>query len=451
MILERYNSLKSSHWFIPLLFILITFFGAMTTIYFENMFTHASFPFLPEPLFTSYNTGETILRTLFTSLFTLVLISFSVTLVVLTTYLSNYSPRIIQSFLQDPFTSKVLGIFLGGIFYVIMLWLNLKETNEGQLYISPAFSIVYSIVCLIYFVLFISHTISWLKVTNIVERITNETLLTIKNNRNTITSNIIKKKESLQTENTKLFAAKRVFSIRSGYIHDVDIQKLLEMAIQDNIIVKVEKNSGDYVDETTVLLSYYKNSKIAEKKYIDTVMIGAHRSSKYDIEYGIQKLVEIALRSLATMVNDPYTASVCINKLGKVLSVLAKDYEADPLYFDQHNNLRIITEKPPYSFYLYRSLYQIRPHAKEDVSILAEILHSLSIAAEGNNQKIKDELWKFGRYVLRGFNFSVANDLDYKFINNKYKLLADKTNYQASYRPIEKHSLTHLNDQEIMD
>ena len=61
-----------------------------------------------------------------------------------------------------------------------------------------------------------------------------------------------------------------------------------------------------------------------------------------DIDLGIRKLVEIALRAISPAINDPNTAKNCIEEIGIILSKLAKHKLPSSYLTDDENKVRII-------------------------------------------------------------------------------------------------------------
>ncbi|MFY0759433.1 DUF2254 family protein [Metabacillus dongyingensis] len=74
--------------------------------------------------------------------------------------------------------------------------------------------------------------------------------------------------------------------------------------------------------------------------------------SKNDIEFGIQKIAEIALRGIAPGKNDPETAIACIEHLAQILTKIGKSHSPSPYHRDRKNQIRIVLPKPTFTDYL---------------------------------------------------------------------------------------------------
>src|SRR5690625_6554648 len=87
-------------------------------------------------------------------------ITFSMIMVVLTTFSGQFSPRTLQTFISDRMTQNVLAIFISGFTYDIIVFFQLKSPNTKVLFISPIIAVIIAIIAAIFFVLYRSdeHT-----------------------------------------------------------------------------------------------------------------------------------------------------------------------------------------------------------------------------------------------------------------------------------------------------
>lgn len=72
--------------------------------------------YVPRIFLTSVSLSRTILGALTSSLLTITTFTFSTIITVLTMYSLDFSPRIVENFLKEKLSLKVLGMFLGGFF-----------------------------------------------------------------------------------------------------------------------------------------------------------------------------------------------------------------------------------------------------------------------------------------------------------------------------------------------
>ncbi|SDI49147.1 DUF2254 family protein [Alteribacillus bidgolensis] len=97
-------------------------------------------------------------------------------MIVLTTYISEFSPRTLQNFISDLNTQRVLGFFIAGIIYSILLLLLIRETETVTHFIALSFAVLFAIICTFVFVYFIHHVSSWIQVSSLLHYITRNTI-----------------------------------------------------------------------------------------------------------------------------------------------------------------------------------------------------------------------------------------------------------------------------------
>ena len=136
---------------------------------------------IPPLFFTSVDLAKQILSMLSGVLLTITTFTFSTILVVLTTYSSQFSPRVVENFLMNKITMKVLGIYVGGFFYCITTLLFLREKEFDALVLSATVGVLYSMLCTIYFVIFVYNVSSSIQANNLLGRLYDDSNQSIKN------------------------------------------------------------------------------------------------------------------------------------------------------------------------------------------------------------------------------------------------------------------------------
>lgn len=423
---------RSSFWYIPSLYgsisVFLAFFSVRVDYYIT---THNNFrTFIPNFLVTDIDLARTILSTISASLLTMTTITFSTILVVLTTFLSEFSPRTLQNFITDVKTQRVLGVFVGGFIYSILLLLFLRENSHNS-YTVPSIAVLLAIICLIVFVFFINHVSSWMQVSNLIHNIT--MIIMEKIDRELKDSEKVHEDapwEDWESEELTHLIPRHINLDHSGYIKHIDIYGLVKQATKDDCIVKVERKLSEYVDQDTPVFSVWKLSKdVNDSVYSKFITVGKEKAPVDDIEFGLAKIVEIALRALSPGINDPNTAINCIDNLGKILTKLGKKYLPRTYHNDKNRNLRVIIDQPTYNDYLLKCFYQIRQSGFQDTSVLVAGLKALTLIASNNSKKIKEHVWAFSVHIVEGIDQDSLLTLDKKYVNQHLERLAKATDH----------------------
>ncbi len=427
---------RAKIYYIPVKYSFYALVISAIVLFLEKNYQPILVDILPNVFFTPLEITKTILATIAGSLLSIVTISFSIIMVVLTTYSTQFSPRTLQDFIKSKLTLQVLGIFIGGFIYSIVTLMFLNS-NGQTVFLSAAVGVIIVFFCLIYFVMFINHVAQSIQVNLLIDTLTSEILELVENVRV-----FNEEHENIRSEppaNLDTIVEKNQYSIYSkevGFIRDINDLKLSKFADENNIVINAERMIGDYVTiNTKVFTIYYEIEEMEAdelkeedlEKCLDFILVGKERNKSKDIEFGLQKITEVALRAISPGINDPNTAIFCIKQLGMVLDKIAKADIESTYYYNDDNELTLIFEDISFDYLLYKTFYQLRYYSMRDVSVAASILEALIIIAEGNEQKIKDITWEFGNYIVKGFDENILEDLDKKYMNNKIEELAEMT------------------------
>ena len=432
-----FQNLKNKLYFIPGSYGLGALILSFIIITIDNQFGNVLVQILPNYFFTSVDLARDILSTLAGSLFGMITISFSTIMVVLTMYSSQFSPRTVQDFLRSKMTLKVLGVFIGGFIYSIITLLFIKDAPGSNAVFSAFFGVIIAIICLGYFVVFIHHAANSVQVNILIEKLRDEVIEIVNrieernNNDDRIQNESPNNLEEITSKEPKC-----IYANKSGYIQNIADLKLTTNAGKEDIVVRADKMIGDYVTENSVIFSIWDyEGEIEDLDLLKYVIIDSERSKENDIEFGLLKLTEVALKAISPGINDPNTAVFCINQLGWILSRIAVANLENTYYYDEDDNLRFILEDISFGDLLYKTFYQLRYYGNRDVSVAGALLDSLLIIAEGSPKDIKEKIWHFSSFILAGFDENVLEDEDKLFLNRKIKRLSIETNKGADSRP----------------
>ena len=122
---------------------------------------------------------------------------------------------------------------------------------------------------------------------------------------------------------------------------------------------------------------------------------GPLRTLSQDIAFGIDQLVEIAIRALSPAVNDTFTALTCIDWLGDSLCRIAVEWHPHVFHRDDDGEIRLITAPVSYERLVQRSFEKIRQAAGGMPAVLIRQLDALhkimAVAPAGRTQVLLDQ------------------------------------------------------------
>jgi uncharacterized membrane protein len=405
---------KKSIWLYPAMISLISFFGALFVVYLDSGIYINLTEFLPSILFTSVDLSKTILTVIAGALITMTTFTFSTTMVVLTTYSSQFSPRTVENFLSDETTMKTLGIFTGGFVYSITALLFMRITLGEQLVVSATLAIIYSLVCLAYFILYITHVGSFIQTNNLIERLYVSALKRIEEYKDLIEDKDIVEREIKETEDLII----RITSRDNGYIQLIDHGKISEIASEINCLLVFEERIGSFVSDSTVIFTLHLNENTEYKqdyteKLLETLTIGMGKSEIQDFSFAIQKIVEIALRAISPGVNDPNTANHCLKIIGILLGKIAELKDGYIIFKENDNKEgKAIFRTISFEKEIYYTLYQIVHYGKSDISVMLSMLQGLLFSIEKSRIENQKAIVSFVDYTWNKLDSGLKEGYD---------------------------------------
>ena len=113
---------------------------------------------------------------------------------------------------------------------------------------------------------------------------------------------------------------------KTGYIENIDIDVLLDVARKHGTILRMERGIGEFVIEGTPLVSVIDPDGLDDETAAElnaAYVISRQRTVETDAAFGIRQIVDIAMKALSPGINDTTTAVMCVDYLAAILVRLA--------------------------------------------------------------------------------------------------------------------------------
>jgi uncharacterized membrane protein len=264
-------------------------------------------------------TAQLILSAIATSIMTVVSIVFAILLMTLTLASTQFSPRILISFVHDRATQWTLGVFLGTFAYCIAVLPSARTLPVAFVpVVSVAGAMLLALVAIAWLIFFIHHISQAISVSHIVDRIARETELVI----DELMPHPRGPLDPASPPMASVLDETPVLSLRTGYIRFVDVGRLLAVSKSLRIRVRVDRGVGQFIPAGAPLLHITREDRLSPvhaAELLDAFDIGPSRTLQQDVEFGVIQIVDIALRAISPAVNDPSTAISCIDQLSSIL------------------------------------------------------------------------------------------------------------------------------------
>jgi uncharacterized membrane protein len=361
---------------------------------------------VPTTLFPSRQdpqVAQVILSAIATSIMTVVSIVFAILLMTLTLASTQFSPRILVSFVRDRGTQWTLGVFLGTFSYCMAA---LPAARSQPVPFVPVLTVtgamLLALVAVGWLIFFIHHISQAISVNHIVDRIARETELVID--------------ELMPRPRTRFEAMIQpppdgtddtpILNQNSGYVRFIDVDQLLYLAKSWRVRIRVERGVGQFLPAGVPLLHVSREDRIdplRSAELLGAFDIGPTRTLQQDVEFGVIQIVDIALRAMSPAINDPSTAISCIDQLSRILIRWLGRALPAPVLFDPPHVPRVFVPWISVEGMLDTAFEQIRHYAARDAAVSLRLLRAIGdIAGALQQDDARAKLLERARRVVDG-------------------------------------------------
>lgn len=302
---------------------------------------------------------------------------FSLTMVVLQLASSQFTPRLLGTFLQSRLTQATLGSFIASFVFSLTVLRSVRGDATGdafvpQLSVTTAYLLVLASVAL--FLAFIHHITTSIQVSHVIARVGDDTLGLV---------------EELYPEPEPGDAGGPSWSPtpglspqdlaatgRHGHLISVDGPALVALAREADVVVVVSLHVGAFVLPGQPLAQCWggRLDDQQAERLRQALTVGTERTLLQDPGFGIRQLVDIAERALSPGVNDPTTAVQAINELHRVLRTLVQRTAPSPYLVDADGAVRVVHPAPDVSSLLALAVEEIAHYGKGSVQVPRRLL-----------------------------------------------------------------------------
>jgi uncharacterized membrane protein len=320
--------------------------------------------------------AQAVLGAIAGSMMSVVSIVYSVLVVALSLASVQFSPRILGSFIRDRVSQRTLGIFIGTFIYCLLVMRSMSSSPPWVPTWATAFGLVLGLGCIGCLIYFIHHIATNIQVANIVDRIALETYEVI--------DEVYPLEASPAPTSEEVEASAKVsviLSTGSGYLQLVDHAGLAELARSHDGFVRVSVEPGDFVSVGDELARSFgaRVSAVDAARGAGAFDLGSTRTMQQDVAFGLRQLVDIALKAISPAINDPSTATICIDRLGSLLAHVARRRPRARLLRDGET-IRVIAPQPSFVDLVELSFNQLRQYGRGDLAVSIRMLYALGVA-----------------------------------------------------------------------
>ena len=355
-----WRRLRDRFWVVPLLFAIgATLLGLALTTLDDMLDTSLTLPLL----FAGGPEGaRAVLSAIITSMISFTGLVFSITVVVLQLTSSQFSPRILRTFLRDWVNQIALGVFVATFVYALVVLRAVTGTAQTDTFvpqISVTMAFVLVLASVVVFLFYIDHIAQSIRAASIVTRIAEET-------RAVLESRHPQDAEALVPLPRPAPLGRRIHADAPGIVQQIDDHALADLAEEHDVTICVLRALGEFVPAGGVLLEVHGQGRPDDGTLRSHIHLGNERSTDEDVGFGLSQLVDIAERALSPGINDPTTAVQVVDQLHDLLRRLVTRPLAPRQVLTESGRLAVDVPQPSVADYLALAVDEIA-HCGADV------------------------------------------------------------------------------------
>ncbi len=412
-IYQLYIKVLNSLAFYPSIIASAFFFFSFLVMYLEYQSVMISIRnYLGPVLVEGVENARLILGTIVASIFSLMVFSFSMVMLVLNRASATLSPRVIPGLITKKSHQIVLGFYIGTIVYSLILITNI-QSQEAE-YQIPSIGILvammFAITCLGLFVYFIDSISKSIQVDNILNQIYDQTKEQIERVDEDEPQPLLPDTDGWHT----------IYANTNGYFKQIQNKRLLKVCTENDLQVVVTEQIGFFV------IKGYPIVKISKKPDDDEVLKEIRNCFIFYIEehvadhylFGFKQISEIAVKALSPGINDPGTAVKAMDLLA-ILFIKKMKINEQNHASDDENRVRVFYRQPDMEHLMFVNLTPIREYGKADATVMLKFLDCLKnmAFADRESQEFQELITKYIRSSVRACNSHIKNSVDIEQID----------------------------------
>lgn len=351
-ILNRFNALKQSLLFYPLIFsvgALIAFLITARVDQVLNGTINMDVPYLNSLIFAGSPTAaRSVLSAIATGWATILGVAFSVTLITLQLATTKFTSHIVSRFEDDKTNQFTLGWFVSVVIYSLLVLKTVRTGEDTGITFTPTIgvnvAVFLAILALFIFVLFLYNISSYLRPNKLAYRLTDQIISAVKKYERRKESHYLFQ-ERLSLSRVPIYYLK---CNTEGLLRYIDwsgisngLQRLAKVNNMNNIQMDWSKSLGEWIETDSILARIYGNdrkdnygkgdhairdsNKEFDQKLLSSIEIAKNRDIRTDPQYGIEILRSLAVKSIDQFDTD--IADSCVTGIFRIILHLFRTKE----------------------------------------------------------------------------------------------------------------------------
>lgn len=335
--------------------------------------------------------ARSVLSTISSAMISVTGLVFSVTMVVLQLASSQFSPRLLGSFLDSRVAQVTLGVFTGSFLYSLTVLRVVRGDDSGVdggfvPEVAVTLSYFYVLASVGMFLAFIHHITSRVQVSRVISDLGHATVHGV---------NISADDTDDDTDDDDGPAGRGARPLylddRHGHVVKLDTAGLVAHAVEHGVVVHLEVGIGDSLISGQRIGRVVGADGIASsldgdqmKAFARSLRLARERQLGNDPLFGTRQLVDIAERALSAGINDPTTGAQVVNELHRVLRALSCRRDPSPVLRDDDGAVRATYRPQTLRRHLHLAVDEMAFYGRDNAQVpqaLEAMLEELGVHA----------------------------------------------------------------------
>lgn len=255
------------------------------------------------------------------ALATILGVTFSIAIVTVQLAATQYTSRLLGRFLRDRLMQVMLGAYIGTVAYLLLVVRTVGADVADGFVPTTSFlaGLLFTLGCLGLLAVFGHHLTRSVQAAYLIEVVRKDTLAALDRVER------LAEGAALPPSPPEL-PGDAVTSPRAGYLQRLEFPELTRCVPAGSRQIVVHTRIGEWVLPGQPLATVWPRGSTPEElgSIAGAFQLGRERASRFDVLFGVRRLVDIALRALSPGVNDVTTAVMAVHALGAVVQAAAQ-------------------------------------------------------------------------------------------------------------------------------
>ncbi|MFC1432217.1 DUF2254 domain-containing protein [Streptacidiphilus sp. N1-3] len=427
----RREALRTNLWLVPALESLLAVVLWAGTVALDRTAYNGRLHFPDWVLAGSADGARQVLTTVAAAVITVVGLVFSITIVALTLASTQFGPRMLRNFIRDRGTQLTLGTFVASFLYMILVLVAVGPGPHGDFvpHLSITVALALTVIDLAMLIYFINHIAKAIQLPEVIAAIAGDLARAIAEQGGADASGVDGRERGLSSAEllSRMESAGAVIPTpASGYLQYLRHDRLIRIARESEAVIHLPYRPGHFLVEGSPLAVVWpaEAAPHVAANLAKGQVTGPYRTLTQDISFGIDQLVEIAIRALSPAVNDTFTALTCIDWLSDCLCRITLGWRPQRIHRDRHGYVRVIAYQVDYDRLVQRAFEKIRQAAAGMPAVMIRQLDALHKVGE---QTVYPERRKVllvqAQLILNSCDATVPEAVDRRDVELRYQAL----------------------------